>query len=53
MKNAGANGAVVTVTWPPPSSGSSYQNGTEVFLKGKYIEVGIHTVASFGTRCVL
>ena len=33
-----------------PPLGSSYQNGTEIFLKGKYIEVGIHTVASFGTR---
>ena len=31
---------------------SSAQVGDEVFLKGKYIELGIHSVGSFGTRHV-
>jgi hypothetical protein len=31
---------------------SSNQVGNETFLKGKYIEVGIHSVASFGTLYV-
>jgi hypothetical protein len=26
--------------------------GQEVFLKGKYIELGVHTVGSFGTAYV-
>ncbi len=30
----------------------SLQAGDEVFLKGAYIEVGMHYVGSFGTRCV-
>jgi hypothetical protein len=27
----------------------STQIGNEIFLKGKYIELGVHGVASFGT----
>ena len=30
----------------------SVQVGTEVFMKGQYIEVGVHTVGSFGTQYV-
>ena len=30
----------------------SVKSGNEVFLKGQYVELGIHSVGSFGTRCV-
>jgi hypothetical protein len=32
-----------------PLARSSAQIGNEVFLKGRYMEVGVHTVGSFGT----
>ncbi len=31
-------------------SGSSVATGGDVFLKGRYMEVGIHATGSFGTR---
>ena len=31
---------------------SSYQNGSELYLKGRYLEVGLHGVGSFGTSYV-
>ena len=44
--------AVVYVVVVHVRTSSSFREGNEVFLKGQYIELGIHSVASFGTRYV-